>query len=219
MPSHHPESSFRNGVSRSNLFVESDPQDDPRPAPAAARASDAVGARGLSAARERRRGLVVPVLDGNLSQGAARGVADVACFMRSSTSVGGLVFRVRRHVRRAAGNAQRLLGRVAARPHGALSALIAVAALVLAVNWLGCSLRAAAVARDHAEQQQRAASVAFEQAHRRLDTLTAQPVRGAGPAGAARRQQAAAAAAVATWRPRSIADRRRHPRARHRHHR
>ena len=217
MPSHHPESSSRNGVSRSNLFVESDPQDDPRPAPAAAGASDAVGARGLTAARERRRGLVVPVLDGHLSQGAAGGVSDVARFMRSGTSVGGLLFRARRHVRRAEGNAQRLLGRMAARPHGALSALIAVAALVLAVIWLGFSLRATAVARDHA-QQQRAAAVAFEQAHRRLDTLTAQPVRGAGATGAARRQQAAAAAAIATWRARSVANRRQHARRpRHRH--
>ena len=42
MPSHHRESSSCNSVSRSNLFVESDPEDDPRPAvvaPAAAAAS------------------------------------------------------------------------------------------------------------------------------------------------------------------------------------
>jgi hypothetical protein len=136
--------------------------------------------------------------------------------MRAGTIADGMFAPARRRVRRFDRGAQRLLGRMAARPYGALSALIAVAVLLVTVSWLGFSLRTTAAARDHARQQQRAAAVAFEQAHRRLNTLTAQPVRGAGATGAARRQQAAAAAAVATWRARAIADSRRHARrARH----
>jgi hypothetical protein len=210
MPSHQRESSACYGVSRSNLFVEPDAENDPGRGPVAA-------AEGPSMAPQRGRGLVVPVADGPLPQRVTRAVSDVARPMRAVTSVDVLLVRARRHVRRVDGKAQWLLGRLAARPYGALSALIAVAALLLAILWLGISLCTTAAARDHARQQERVAAVAFEQAHRRLDALTAQPVRGAGPAGAARRQQAAAAAAVATWRPRSIADRRRH--ARHRPHR
>jgi hypothetical protein len=213
MPSHQHESSACYGVSRSNLFVEPDPENDPSRGPVAA-------AEGPSMAPQRGRRLVVPVVDGPLAQRVTCAVSDVAHPMRDITSLAGLLVHARRHIRRVDRNAQRLLGRMAARPYGALSALIAVAALLLTVSWLGISLRTTAAARDHARQQERAVAVAFEQAHRRLDTLTAQPVRGAGPAGAARQQQAAAAAAVATWRPRSVPDRRRlGRRAQHRHHR
>ena len=69
MPSHDRENSSCNGVSRSNLFLESDPDDDLRRAvvsPAAAAAS----ARGFSAARQRGRGLVVPVVDAHPPRGA-----------------------------------------------------------------------------------------------------------------------------------------------------
>jgi hypothetical protein len=216
MPSDHHGSSSGSGVSRSNIFVGVDP-DELRPAPPAVQAPEAVVARRFGAARQRGPGLVVPVVDECFDQAATRGVSNVARKIRSSTSVGAMPRAARDQVRRADRNAQRLLGRLAARPHGALSALIAVAALLLAVSWLGFSLRATAAARDHAQQQQRAAAVAFEQAHRRLDTLTAQPVRGAGAAGAARRQQAAAAAA-ARWRARAVADRPQQARwARHRH--
>jgi hypothetical protein len=216
MPSDHHGSSSGSGVNRSNIFVGVDP-DEPRPAPPAVQAPEAVVARRFGAARQRGPGLVVPVVDECFDQAATRGVSDVARKIRSSTSVGAMPRAARDQVRRADRNAQRLLGRVAARPHGALSALIVVAALLLAVSGLGFSLRATAAARDHAQQQQRAAAVAFEQAHRRLDTLTAQPVRGAGAAGAARRQQAAAAA-VATWSARTVAGGRQQARrARHRH--
>ena len=217
MPSHHRESSSCNGVSRSNLFVESDPEDDLRPA-AAAPAAAAASVWGFSAARQRGRGLVVPVVDAHPPRGATRDASDAARFMRRGTSVGALLRRARRQVRRAGGNAQRLLGRLAARPSSALSALFAVAALLLTVSWLGFSQSVTAGARDHAEQQHRAAGAAFEQARRRLETLTAQPVRGTDASGAARRPQAAAA--VAARRARAVAHRRQQaPRARHRRHR
>jgi hypothetical protein len=216
MPSPHDESSSGNGVSHRNLFVELDLEGDLRRAPTAAPEPAAV-ARDRDS-RQRGRGLVVPVIDGRLPQDA-RAFPVVTTFVRSGSSVGELLFAARRCLQRADGNAQRLLGRLVARPHRALSALIAVAALLLTVSWLAVSLRTTAAARDHAQQQQRAATVAFEQAHRRLDTLTAQPARGAGAAGAAHRQQAAAAAAVATWRARAVADRRRPRHARHGHHR
>ena len=208
MPSHPRESSSCNGVSRSNLFVESGPDDDLRRAvvsPAAAAAS----ARGFSAARQRGRGLVVPVVDAHPPRDATRGASEVARFMRR----GPLLRTARRHVRRADGNTRRLLGWLAARPPGALSALFAVAALLLAVGWLGFSLRVAAGARDHA-QQHRAAAAAFEQPRRWLDPLTAQPVRGGDASGADRRPQAAA---VAARRARAVAHRRQQaPPARHR---
>ena len=127
MPSHDRESSSCNGVSRSNLFLESDPEDDLRPA-AAAPAAAAASAWGFSAARQRGRGLAVPVVDAHPPRGATRGASEVARFMRRGTSVGPLLRTARRHVRRADGNAQRLLGRLAARPPGALTALFAVAA-------------------------------------------------------------------------------------------
>ena len=115
MPSHDRESSSCNGVSRSNLFLESDPEDDLRPA-AAAPAAAAASVWGFSAARQRGRGLVVPVVDAHPPRGATRGASDVARFMRRGTSVGALLRTARRQVRRAGGNAQRLLGRLAARP-------------------------------------------------------------------------------------------------------
>src|SRR5215207_6523526 len=213
MPSYPQASSLPNGVSRGNLFVEPGADDNMPPTPAPASAAGA-GA-GLSAPRRRGRGLVVPVVDAPTRRGATRGVSGAARFTRTRTGVGALSGAARQRALGADCNARRLLGQLAALPYGALIALIAVAALLLAISWLGVSLRAAAAARDHAQQQQRAAAVALEHARGRIHTLTTQRDRAAAATRTARRQHAAAAAALATWRTRAGTAQRQLARARH----
>jgi hypothetical protein len=213
MPSYPQASSSPNGVSRGNLFVEPDPDDPPPPTPVPASAAGA-GPR-LSAPRRRGRGLVVPVVDAPTRRGMTAGVSDAARFTRTRTGMGALSGTARQHALGADRNARRLLGQLAAHPYGALIALIAVAVLLLAISWLGLSLRAAAGERDHAQRQQRAAAVALEDARGRIHTLATQRDRSAAAARTAGRQQVGAAAALATWRTRAGTAQRQLARARH----
>jgi hypothetical protein len=121
----------------------------------------------------------------------------------------------RQHALGADRNARRLLAQLAARPYGALIALIAVAVLLLAISWLGLSLRAVAGERDLAQRQQRAAAVALDHARGRIHALATQRDRAAAAAQTARRQQAGTAAALARWRTRAGTAERPLARARH----
>jgi hypothetical protein len=95
-------------------------------------------------------------------------------------------------IRRAAVLAGRLLGRVAARPYAALTALGVLAMLLIALGWLGLEIRKASGARRVAELRLTAATAALKHDRMRIDVPSAQLSQ---EALSARRQQEAATAA------------------------
>ena len=180
--------SARNGARTTNLFCDAD-------APAAAPtppANDA-GRRG------RGRGLVVTVDD----RAAGAGGRAEARFIRHPTGLAGVGPALQRRAARADRNAKRLLKRIGAQRYGALVAFVAVAALLLAVSWLGLSLRAANSARGHLRDQRAAATRALTDARAQTRVPTSERDRARRAAVAAHTGQVRAQRAARSWRARA----------------
>ena len=180
--------SARNGARTTNLFCDAD-------APAAAPtppANDA-GRRG------RGRGLVVTVDD----RAAGAGGRAEARFIRHPTGLAGVGPALRRRAARADRNAKRLLKRIGAQRYGALVAFVAAAALLLAVSWLGLSLRAANSARDHLRDQRATATRALTAARAQTRVVGAQRDRARRAATAAHTGQVLAQGSRRTWKQRA----------------
>ena len=191
------------GITRGNMFLEHDPDEQHNGMSVVASPAGAPG-------RRRGRVRVVPVDEAAPCDPAA--VTAVERFTRPRGSVSCLTQRAREYAQRADRNAQRLLAGVAGRHHGPLLSLVGVAALLLAISGLSLSLRDAASARDHTERQLLATTVALGQAHGRIHTLADQRDQAIGAARSARRSQAALAAKLAASRARVRSARVRHAR-------
>ena len=188
-----PKSSSANGNGPRNLFVETDSDHDSPSSPRASRATSTRTAPG------RGRGLVVPV-DPASSITAPPGGLNATSFTRPNARLGMLAARSRARIHRVEVNAGRLLGRVAARRHAALSASVVLAAALIAVGWLGLATHHELSAR-HTADQHPAARAALEHETARIHTLSALPDRAALSAG---RQHATAIPTTAP-RPRARA--------------
>ena len=108
--------------------------------------------------------------------------------------------------RRAAGadrNARRLLERVGAQRYGALIAFVVVAALLLAVSWLGLSLRAANGDRARLRDQRAATTRALSDARIRARVLTSERDRARKTATVARAGQVRAQRSARGWQARA----------------
>jgi hypothetical protein len=183
MSAHPHASPSLNGGSRANLFIDDDHEEQPVRA-------DAVPAR------RRGRGLVVPLGEPAAAAGGA------AQFTRPDTGLSGLAKRAGDNARRADRNARHLLARVVARPFGALIAVTVVAGLLLAISWLGLSLRSTADARDEARDQQRAISAALDRSRDRVRGLIGERNRALAAARIADRRRDAATSTASTARAR-----------------
>lgn len=201
MASPHPKTSD-NAIGRDNLFADHNAERDVRSASPTPRRPTLPG----------RRGAVLPV-DDPCAPAAPR-AARVA---RTHIRLAGVSTNARRLIARADHNAQRLLGYVLARRHGALCALSVVAALVLAIGWLALSLRGVHATLDDTHAKQEGTAVALRHARARAHMLTIERDRTRATASTARRDQARAASAASSWRRRAHVAQRRLSRER-RHH-
>jgi len=186
--------SSANGASAGNLFVEADPEQvSERAAPA----------RTGTAPRSRRgRGLVIPL---EPQPSAAPAEPSAARFTRSNRGIARLPATARAQLRATDVRAAALLRRLAARPYGALGAATTLAAMLIALSWLGLALHDGSTARHSAERARTAAAAALTRDQARIAELIAQLTR----ADAARRQQQASATPTAAWPARAMpADRR-----------
>jgi hypothetical protein len=176
--------SSANGASAGNLFVEADPEQvSQRAAPA----------RTGTAPRSRRGpGLVIP-LDPQPSPAIAESPA--ARFTRSNRGIARMAAIARAQLRATDVHAAALLRRLAARPYRAL-----VAAMLIALSWLGLALRDASTARHSAERARTGAAAKLTRDQVRIAELTVQLTR----AEAAPRQQQASATETAALQARAI---------------
>ena len=125
-----------------------------------------------AAHRPRRgRGLVIPV---DRPSGPAIPDPDVGRFTRPTGRIGRLSASAHVQLRPADVRAGALLRRLAATRYGALVALAAVAAVLLALSWLGLALRDASAGRHAAERARSAAAAALRRDQARIDALSAQ---------------------------------------------
>jgi hypothetical protein len=149
-----------------NLFLDADPldhdtltePDDPTDTPAA----------------PRQRGRVIAVDRPPSIAAATSRSARAARFTRPDAGIARLRMLARCRVDRAAVLAGRLLARVAARPYAALTALGALAGLLIALAWLGLQLQDASASRRAAEQRAAATSTTLTHDRARIDALSAQ---------------------------------------------
>jgi hypothetical protein len=192
--------SSANGASAGNLFVEADPEQvSERAAPA----------RTGTAPRSRRGpGLVIP-LDPQPSPAIAESPA--ARFTRSNRGIARLAAIARAQLRATDVRAAALLRRLAACPYGALGAATALAAMLIALSWLGLALRDASTSRHSAERARTAAAAKLTRDQLRIAELTVQLTR----AEAAPRQQQASATETAALQARAIATERKPARTHH----
>ena len=176
MPTPHQPTPSANGAGHANLFVEADPDLQALARPKRAVSSSAAG----SSSPRRARGRIVAV-DSPSPPIAVASVRcpDVARFTRPNTRLGSVRAIAQQRVRRADTNAGRLLGRVAARPYGALVTLALIGAMLLALSWLGLALRDTAAARRTAVRSEAAAAAALNGDRVRIKTLSAQLSRAA----------------------------------------
>ena len=183
-----PESS--NGA-RSNLFLE---PDEPE--------LDASSPRTSSA--RRGRGLVVALDDSDSSDaGGASSGPNVARFTRAPSGLGGLPAAAQQRATRADRDAQRLLERIGRQRYGALIAVVVVAALLLAVSWLGLSLRAASADRVGGRDQQATATRALTDARIQARAVNGERDRARRAAAIARGKQARAETSATRWHARA----------------
>ena len=147
-----------NGDGTGNLFVDADPE----------RFSPGAGGRTATATRARRgRGLVQRLDPPAPTPNAAR-------FTLPSKRLARARATAHARIRRADMRAAALLRRLAARPYGALAVFAAVAAMLLALSWLGFALRATAAAHRKAVQRQDRTAAALTADHARIAALSAQ---------------------------------------------
>ena len=160
-----------NGHKTGNLFVDGDP--------------DQVllrsGRRTGTAVRPRRgRGLVVRLDPPAPATDAVRFTLPSGRLARMSAARGKLG--------QADGRAAELLRRLAARRYGALSAFVAVAAMLLALSWLGLALRNSAAAHHKAVRRETAATAAIEADRSRIASLNVELQQEAAAVGQAQAQ-------------------------------
>ena len=190
MSAPHQTSPSANGAG--NLFVEADP---------AQRSAPTAPTRGSTAQQLRRgRGLVIPVDP----TGRALPGPDAARFTRPNRG-GRLAASAHTRLQAADARAATLLRRLAATRYGALVAAATVAAVLLALSWVGLVLRDASTARDAAERARTAAVAALTREHTRIAELNTQLVTATATARRGQRASATARAATAVWRARAIA--------------
>jgi hypothetical protein len=189
MSAPHQTSPSANGAG--NLFLEADP---------AQRSAPTAPARGGAAQRPRRgRGLVIPV-------DPTRALPDPGAARFTRPNGGGrLAASAHSRVQAADARAAALLRRLATTPYGALVATATVAAVLLALSWVGLALRDASTARVSAERARTAAAAALTRDHTRVAALNAQLVTANADARRSQRASATARAATAAWRARAIA--------------
>lgn len=191
MSAPHQTSPSANGAG--NLFVEADPEH--RSAPTAP-------PRGGTAQRPHRgRGLVIPV---EPTAGRALPGPDAARFTRPSRG-GRLAAGAHMRLQAADARAASLVRRLAATRYGALAAAATVAAVLLALSWVGLALRDASTARHSAERARTTATAALTRDHTRIAALHTQLVTANANARRNQRASATARAATAAWRARAIA--------------
>jgi hypothetical protein len=193
MPTPRQQSPFANGASHANLFVEADPDHEPFTS-----RHPTTSTRTAVPAR-RGRGLVVPVDSPAIAPIRS---ADAARFTRPDGGVGRLSASAQAQLRTADVRAGALLRRLATPPYAPLAAVTAVAAMLIALSWLGLALRDAAAGRHSAERAQVAATATLSRDRARIAGLGAQL---AQTELNARRQRQASAAATAAWRARALA--------------
>jgi hypothetical protein len=169
-----------------NLFLDADPTDDDALTEPNAPTSTHF------AARRRSRGRIVAVDPCSPITAPPSHCARAARFTRPNAGIDRLRVVALARIRRTAVLAGRLLGRVAARPYAALTALGVLAMLLIALGWFGLEIRDASGARRVAEQRLTAATAALEHDRARIDFLSAQLYRAAV---ISRRQQETATAA------------------------
>jgi hypothetical protein len=171
-----------NGTGRRNLFIDAEPALHGTGSPSRPTT--------MSGTRRRGRGLVVALEE---SIGAPAG--GPTCLDRAPRGIPSPLARVREQTARADRATRRLLTRRLAPPYRPLIAIVATAAQLLTVSWLGLSLRAAATERDLARSEQRTTARALKVARDQVRVLTAQRDSSVAAARAARREQARASAA------------------------
>jgi hypothetical protein len=176
----------RNGARRANLFFDPD-VDTPVQA--------ATPAAGAGRPRGRGRGLVIAVEDAPPSTGTS----SEARFTRASRGLGGLPPSAQRRAAAADRNAQRLLERIARQRYGALIAFVVVAALLLAISWVGLSLRSASADRARLQDQRAAAARSLTASRAQTRALTAERDRARRAAVTARTQQDHARSSIRAW--------------------
>jgi hypothetical protein len=191
MSAPHQTSPSANGAG--NLFVEADPTQ--RSAPTAPARS------GTAQSPRRGRGLVIPV---DQTPGRALSSPDAARFTRPSRG-GRLAAGAHARLQAADARAAALLRRLAATRYGALVAAATVAAMLLALSWVGLALRDASTADHSAERARTAAVAALTREHTRIAALNTQLATATANARHSRRASATATAAAAAWRARAIA--------------
>lgn len=162
--------------------------------------------------RLRGRGRVVAVDSPSPIDAATYRSASAARFTRLNAGIDRLRVTAMGSARAAAVLAGRLLAPVVARPYAALTALSALAGLLIALGWFGLQLENASAARRAAEQRFAAATTTLNHDRARIDLLAAQLSEAALTA---RRKQTTETAAQAR---RPQAPQRKPARDRHRRH-
>jgi hypothetical protein len=151
-----------------NLFLDADPIDD-----AALTEPDGPASKNVTP-RRRGRGRVVAVSSPSPIAAARSRSTRAARFTRRNTGIATLRMARVGNVDRAAVLAGRLLARVAARPYASLTALTALAGLLIALSWLGLAFTDASAARRAAKQRLAAATTTLLHDRARIDALSAQ---------------------------------------------
>lgn len=188
-PQHSPTA---NGASHTNLFVEADPEHE------ALRSRQPTTSTRTATPARRGRGLVVPVDSTAIEPSRL----DAARFTRPERGFGWLSSIARAQLRAADVRTGALLQRLTTHRYGPLAATAAVAAMLLALSWLGLALRDASAGRHSAERARVAAAATLSRDQARIARLGAQLT----PTELnSRRLQQASAAVSATPRARAAA--------------
>jgi len=144
-----------------NLFLDGDPE----PASTPRRRPKRPNQQPTSRSRHAR----VVTIDSPVTTTRPRGGGDAKRF----ELLGGRSGTPRGAIARADGNARAACLRLAARPYLALVAMLCLACMLLALSWLGLSLRAADRNQHPAKSGQHAAHLAATRARRQVAQLTA----------------------------------------------
>jgi hypothetical protein len=150
-----------------NLFLDADPIDDDALTEPNGPASKPVTPR-------LRRGRVVAVGSPSPIAAARSRSTRAARFTRRDAGIATLRVASLARVRGAAVLAGRLLARVAARPYASLTALTALAGLLITLGWLGLQLQDVSAASRATEQRLAAATTTLNHDRARIDALSAQ---------------------------------------------
>ena len=150
-----------------NLFLDADPIDYDALEPGGPASKP-------TAPRRRGHGRVIAVDRPSPIAAATSHSARAARFTRPTAGIARLRMAALARIRGLAVLAGRLLSRVAARPYAALTALTALAGLLIALGWLGLAFTDASAARRVAERRLAVATAMLRHDRARIDALSAQ---------------------------------------------